>query len=273
VKSRRRVNSTVRQQIEHSSVMDTVLECHSRLGALLGVGAESVDVLRRAEEHRRYWRPERVKVVLLAESHVYTTPDELRRTISLPPSAPAGLPRGFVRLVYCLGYGENRLLNQSIESPANTGTPQFWKIFYSCANPITANSDFAPIQASTPPAQRIANKIRLLNTLQEMGVWLLDASLAALYLPGQPKTDPTTLEACIQVGWDHHVRRVVEVANPAHIVCVGKGVARALGKRLSDTRVPVTVLPQPNARLTSAEHHESFQTYYRVVRQANALPL
>ena len=63
--------------------MDTVLECHSRLGALLGVGAESVDVLRRAEEHRQYWRPERVKVVLLAESHVYTTPDELTRTISL----------------------------------------------------------------------------------------------------------------------------------------------------------------------------------------------
>ena len=109
--------------------MDTVLECHSRLGALLGVGAESVDVLRRAEEHRQYWRPERVKVVLLAESHVYTTPDELTRTISLPPSAP-GWPASWVfRLVYCLGYGESRLLNQQIVSPANTGTPQFWKIF------------------------------------------------------------------------------------------------------------------------------------------------
>lgn len=102
--------------------------------------------------------------------------------------------------MYCLGYGENRLLNQSIESPANTGTPQFWKIFYSCANPITANSDFAPIQASTSPAQRIANKIRLLNTLQDLGVWLLDASLAALYLPGRPKTDPTTLEACLRLA-------------------------------------------------------------------------
>src|SRR5439155_983736 len=103
--------------------MDTILECHSRLAALLGGGAESLDVLRRAEEHRRYWRPETVKVVLLAESHVYTTPEELARTISLPTSAPPDLPRGFVRLVYCLGYGENRLLNRSIESPANTGTP------------------------------------------------------------------------------------------------------------------------------------------------------
>jgi hypothetical protein len=251
--------------------MDTVLECHSRLAGLLGAGAESVDVLRRAEEHRSYWRPERVKVVLLAESHVYTTTEELTRTISLPTSAPADLPRGFVRLVYCLGYGENRLLNRSIDSPANTGTPQFWKIFYSCANPIAANGDFAPLQASTPPAQRISNKIMLLRTLQGLGVWLLDASLAALYLPGRPKTDRGILEACLQVGWDHHVRGVVEAATPSHVVCIGKGVARALGRRLADVGVPVTVVPQPNARLSSAEHDESFRTYYHVVREANEL--
>ena len=177
--------------------MDTVLECHGRLAALLGSGAESVDVLRRAEEHRWYRRPGRVKVVLLAESHVYTTPEELARTISLPASAPPDLPRGFVRLVYCLGYGENRLLNRPIESPANTGTPQFWKIFYSCANATAINSDFAPIQTSaTSPTQRILNKLVLLRRLRELGVWLLDTSLAALYLPGRPKTDPATLEAC-----------------------------------------------------------------------------
>jgi hypothetical protein len=249
--------------------MDTILECHSRLAALLGSDAEPLDVLRRAEEHRSYWRPERVKVVLLAESHVYTTPEELARTISLPTSAPVDLPRGFVRLVYCLGYGENRLLNRSIESPANTGTPQFWKIFYSCANPIVTNGDFAPILASTLAAQRISNKIMLLRRLQELGVWLLDASLAALYLPGRPKTNSGTLEACLQVGWDHHVRCIVETATPSHVVCIGKGVARALGKRLVDIGVPVTVVPQPNARLSSAEHHESFRMYYRVVREAN----
>jgi hypothetical protein len=252
--------------------MDTVLECHGRLAALLGSGAESVDVLRRAEEHRWYWRPERVKVVLLAESHVYTTPEELARTIALPASAPPDLPRGFVRLVYCLGYGENRLLNRPIESPANTGTPQFWKIFYSCANTVATNSDFGPIQTSTTsPAQRIANKLVLLRRLRELGVWLLDTSLAALYLPGRPKTGPATLEACLQVGWDHHVRHVVEAAAPSHIVCIGKGVARALGKRLSDVGVRVTVVPQPNARLASADHHESFRTYYRVVREASEL--
>ena len=53
--------------------METIQECHRRLAAILGPGAEPVEVLLRAEEHRRYWRPDRVRVVLLAESHVYTT--------------------------------------------------------------------------------------------------------------------------------------------------------------------------------------------------------
>ena len=252
--------------------MDTVLKCHSRIAALLGSAAESVDAMRRAEEHRWYWRPERVRVVLLAESHVYTTPDELARAIALPTSAPPDLPRRFVRLVYCLGYGENHLLNCPIEFPANTGTPQFWKIFYSCANAIDTNSDFAPIQRSTTsPSQRIANKLMLLRRLRALGVWLLDTSLAALYLPGRPKPGSATLEACLRVGWDHHVRDVVEAAAPSHIVCIGKGVAQALGKRLSDVGSSVTVVPQPNARLSSAHHHQSFRTYYRVVREANDL--
>jgi hypothetical protein len=64
---------------------------------------------------------------------------------------------------------------------------------------------------------------------------------------------------------------VVEAANPSRVVCIGKGVARALGERLSAVGLPVTVVPQPNARLASSEHHKSFLTYYRVVREANEL--
>ena len=87
-----------------SVAMKTLSDCHRRLSTLLGPTAEPLEVLARAEEHRHYWRPAQVKLILLAESHVYTTPDELTRTISLPSTAPGDLPRGFVRLVYCLGY-------------------------------------------------------------------------------------------------------------------------------------------------------------------------
>jgi len=230
---------------------------------------EGVDALRRAEEHRAYWRPDHVRVVLLAESHVYTTAEELKRTINRPASAPPDLPGGFVRLVYCLGYRENQLLSGAIYSPPNGGTPQFWKILYSCVNDITSNRDFASIQASTSPAVRVANKIALLQRLRDLGVWLLDASPAALYFPVGPKPRPATLEACVQTGWDHHVRYVIENAAPTQIVCVGRGVGAALASRLSNIGAQITTVPQPNARLPTAEHHQSFLTYRRVVRQAN----
>ena len=58
--------------------MATVLEqCHAILSGVIGPGMEPLGVIERAEAHRRFWRPERVRVVLLAESHVYTTSEEL----------------------------------------------------------------------------------------------------------------------------------------------------------------------------------------------------
>ncbi len=253
--------------------MDTIADCHSRLTELLGSSTEPLDVLRRTEEHRSYWRPERVKVILLAESHVYTAPGELTRTTTLPVLEPPGLPSGFVRLVYCLGYGENQLLDRPIKAPSNSGTPQFWKIFYSCVNPVRANDDFVGIQSGVPLVDRIANKIAVLQRMRELGVWLVDTSLAALYQPGQIKPPAKILAACLQTSWDHHVGEVIKAAAPARLICIGKGVASALSDRLQPFSARLTVVAQPNARLTAAEHHQSFQTYNRVVREANALRL
>jgi len=117
--------------------MDALEECHSRLVRLIGSSAEPIEVLQCAEEHRAYWRPERVRVVLLAESHVYTETSELDRRVVLPSFMGIDVPRGFVRLVYCLGYGENSLLDLPIFIPANSGTPQFWKIFIAASTVFT----------------------------------------------------------------------------------------------------------------------------------------
>jgi hypothetical protein len=251
--------------------LDTILDCHRRLSKILSPDSEPVQVLRRVEEHRRYWRPDRVKVVLLAESHVYTNSDELGRKIALPASAPPDLPRGFVRFVYCLGYGENRLLSRPIVTPPNTGTPQLWKIFRSCVSPPGQDADVAGLQSSAAVAARVANKLGVLQQLRERGVWLLDASIAALSSPNRPEPAPLLIETCLQVSWDHHVGRVVEAAAPTHIICIGRGVAKALGDRLTGLGSSLTVLPQPTARLSSAEQAESLRTYHRVVRDANGL--
>jgi hypothetical protein len=102
-------------------------DTHDALANILGPGAEPIDVLCAAERHRRFWRPDTTRVVLLAESHVYTS----RRSSSEPYVAsgathrPAACSLGtFIRL----GYGENALLDRPIDTPRNSGTPQYWKI-------------------------------------------------------------------------------------------------------------------------------------------------
>jgi hypothetical protein len=250
--------------------MDALEECHSQVASLLGSGAEPIEVLRRAEEHRAFWRPDPVRIVLLAESHVYTARSELERRIILDDLIQGGVPCGFVRLVYCLGYGEEVALDRNITVPRNSGTPQFWKIFYSCVNPVNTNADFAPIQVSRTPcfAERIRNKLALLERLKELGVWLVDASLAALYLPGHAKPSPRLVADCIQTCWRAYIERLLVAARPLRIVCIGRGVERALDGRLSGLGVPVTVVPQPNARLASTEHLAVLQRYHEIVRQA-----
>ena len=244
--------------------MNALEECHKQLARLLGSDAEPLEVLRRTEEHRAYWRPEHVRVLLLAESHVHTTPSELARRIVLPDSIGRDVPRGFVRLVYCLGYGENHLLDRPIADSKNSGTPQFWKIFYSCINRVSTHTDFISILSTTPPFEHIVNKLALLRRLKESGVWLLDASLAALY----PKPSPTIVTRCLRTSWDAYVGQVVRTAKPMRIVCIGIGVHSALRDRLSGLGVPVTVVPQPNAHLDADAHLAVFQQYYPIVLQA-----
>jgi hypothetical protein len=45
--------------------MGSLENCHEKLGAIFGSEIESVEVLRIADEHRCFWRPECVKTILL----------------------------------------------------------------------------------------------------------------------------------------------------------------------------------------------------------------
>src|SRR5271166_1129220 len=130
------------------TIPDSILlrAAHGRLAGILGDAAEPFEVLERVEQHRVYWRPLKPSVVLLAESHVYTTADELRRSLRPTVELPKGVPRGFVRLVYCLGYGENELLDERIAK--NSGTAQFWKIFKSCVTAPGQLLEFDSLQRS-----------------------------------------------------------------------------------------------------------------------------
>jgi hypothetical protein len=176
-----------------------------------------------------------------------------------------------VRLVYCLGYGENDILDRRITEPQNGGTPQYWRIFASCVDGPPRSADFrATLGSGVPTHVRVANKLTLLHRLREAGVWLLDASPAALYGPGGAMPSSRTIDHAIDLGYELHVRHALEAAAPAEIVCVGIGVGNVLAARLRRTGATVTVVPQPNARLSAAEHESSYAVYRDVVRRAVA---
>src|SRR6267142_3590652 len=83
-----------------------------------------------AEYHRQFWRPTEPRVVLLAESHVYTDIVDLRSSVArkILPLDIQHSPKQFVRLIYCLAYGENTLVQGTLKQP-NEGTRQYWRLF------------------------------------------------------------------------------------------------------------------------------------------------
>lgn len=245
--------------------LDRLVNCHSQIARLMAARAEHFGAIQRAEEHRWYWRPTTPRLVLLAESHVHTTEADLKCVLRGQPPLPANMPTGFVRLVYCLGYGETQLV-LGASSGRNTGTPQYWQIFHSCIHPVASNEDFREVQASRTRSsdRRITNKVRLLSALKDRGIWLLDASIAALYQQAQPKPPHELRTRVIEQSWDNYVRDVVAEANPEAILCVGIGIARTLQSRLDQLRIPWDAVPQPQARLSCSQRFEVFETFHSV---------
>jgi hypothetical protein len=149
---------------------------------VLGNNAEPLESVRLVEVYRRYLKPKAVRVVLLAESHVFTS-DEDRR-IAIPPiDDMPGYPTQYARFVSCLGNGKRNLTNDP-HYPRADGTLQFWKILYACNNRIENLEDFRPVQRGMSFPQRLQNKIHLLKNPREKGIWLAAASIVAVYGSG-----------------------------------------------------------------------------------------
>jgi hypothetical protein len=128
--------------------------------------------------------------------------------------------------VYCLGYGEKDLTNEP-HHPRRDGTPQFWKIFNACDNPIENLEDFRPVRRETSYPQRLRNKINLLKNLRAKGIWLVDASIVAVYGNGEGFSMRSRAEV-LRMSWESYTREVVTTAYPERVICVGKGVARVV---------------------------------------------
>ncbi len=233
------------------------------------VGSEKLepyDVVEAVERHRRAWQPERTRTLLLAESHVRTDGHECHpfrwsdSVAGVRGSSGVGLedlPAEFVRLVYCLAYGENRLLRAEDQVDRNAGTFQFWKLFHACCHPVTGNSDFAPIlkTGNPDPRRRLAAKLDLLATMRDRGIWLADASILGLYKPGAPAGAKSHMAEALAISWRHYISTLILANRPRSIVVIGKGVFKALERELKELAgrhsIDVSCIPQPQAKNVS----------------------
>jgi hypothetical protein len=167
--------------------MNDLYTCYEQMVDLLrGLDAEPFESVELIEQYRQFWRPDNVRVVILAESHVFTSNSDREYQIQ-EIDGLSGYPMQYARFVYCLAYGENSLTDGSNHPRRRDGTPQFWKIFFSCENEISSTESFAPILKKTRQTQeqRIRNKVKLLQSLKNHGVWLVDVSIMALYNNGK----------------------------------------------------------------------------------------
>lgn len=227
---------------------------------------ESFETVRAVQRYRDIWRPaDMVRVVLLAESHVFTSDDERTGNIvDHRQLADIGAPddfTDFVRFVYNLSYGEPELL-QAQEGPiANvSGTPQFWKILYACLRQVANNRDFDPILRTRCPdvQRRLNNKLGVLRDLRARGIWLIDASIIGIY-QGQK----LPYERVLTHSWHHFVKPLLDSINPECVFVIGRGVWTSLDRLMDpQLRSRCHVLYQPQARLPTQEHIRQYQCLY-----------
>jgi len=193
---------------------------------------ESFEIALEVERHRWNWKPEKPKLVLVAESHVFTTSEEwklrlneskikmfLRRNSTLPPSQ-------FVRLVYCLAYGESDLLDLRKSEISNYGTTPYWDIF----GRITFRSPQPREEDGARFPDRMKWKVETLRELYRMGIWLLDASVHAIYLRNRNRLSENIKQKLHDQWWKGYGGFLIKHCNFPKIWVIGKTVYNCLAK-------------------------------------------
>lgn len=234
-------------------------ECYDEVRRLdPNLDVDSLEVAEEVNRIRKFWKPETVKIVLLAESHVYTRKEDFVRPWKIRGTIYHGQ---FVRFVYCLGYGEDSLVPYG---PQNPGTSQFWKIFYSCVHRVSSNGDFGPILHSTPSEKRISNKIQLLSTLKQAGVWLMDASIVGVNHVKSLTLRKHVLQRC----W-RYTRSIIQDLDPRpeQMIVIGCFVKNSLKDEIDSLGIKYTTLPQPQARLLGG-----YRRFYDAFFQLSSRP-
>lgn len=268
--------------------MDLLEETYDRIkeDPDIGLQLEPHGIIKAVDDHRRFWKPEKVRIILLAESHVFTDKEKDYQELDyskLDHNKIAEIadlkycPKSMVRFVYCLGYGENELIKDKLAK--NRGTPQFWKIFVACTSEDN-NFKFGEIKKTETKdlQKRIENKIKILEKLRKKGIWLLDASIVALY-NGKGKPTPKTMKNIIKRCWNEYISKVIIEEEPECIIIIGEGVGVRLKDyitkntpkegyiKVNDLKIPCEIIPQPQGIRTKEKIKSTFEEYQKLCNQ------
>lgn len=210
----------------------------SRWADRTGGVTESADYLASVKAWREAWRPDRVRVLLLAESHVGQEPGDQRIRVRVPEARE--LPTSFCRLVYCLGYGESDLCHPA---PArNSGTWQYWDILGAIAGGARPEQ---PRKRDSDLMERLAWKLEVLRWLRAHGVWLLDACVAGVYRSGGGRAVAGKLyDEMVRESFERFVWPAVHEDSIEQVWIIGAQVRRALKGRPELESARAIVQPQ-----------------------------
>jgi len=214
---------------------------------------ESYPVVKLVNDYRLYWKPQRVKTILFAESHVFTNELEtaFKHTINLP-----NYPTSYVRFVYNLAYGQSDTQSESV--PNNGGTPQFWKLF----NEIAGNR-FRVVNNQNPK-DKLEQKIHLLKFLKDNGVWLLDCSIVGLYQNGQ-KPSINDMNDILVTSYLNYCKPILLQEQPENILVIGKSIFNLLQLELRQLNAHVDWIHQPNARVSSDKRRNIINVSFKYI--------
>lgn len=222
---------------------------------------ESIDVALAVEAHRWFWMPERITTLLIAESHLFTSQDELGCKVKCSWLRIDGTsaPNSFVRSPYCVGYGEPDLV-PGIPKEGNTGNWQYWDLFGELANiPEMA-------ERRTSLVDRLSWKAKVLSTLRAQGVWMMDASLHGRSGRNAPETQ--LIPSFYRTWWEGYGRKVWEDEGQPRVVVVGKGLFRAV----QEAGVPVNEWLYLPAGLREADQQAHQTETIRQIRRFMTAP-
>jgi hypothetical protein len=235
---------------EHRYQMPPIIPAHASIArwsqswALhLGARPESREYLALIECWREQWRPQSVRILLIAESHVA----EQDGDSSIRTSFPSGsdFPSGYCRLVYCLAYGENDYCQPRPQN--NRGTIQYWDLF----GAIVGGPDFKqPRKAKSTAEERLSWKLTVLKTMMNRGIWLVDASVAGMYLTGGKRlATGQAYRNMVRDSFDRFVWPAVKDEPLEQVWVIGKGTAEALDGHPAVNARNVTRQPQSRQTL------------------------